>query len=280
MESRFEFTKSETYSSLKIFGNPNDTKAQEYLDQVLAEILNAKLPLVVNCEMLVDLNRSWIRCLTITEQKLKEISLSMRWILVNSSIQKMFVSEGLSRIFRVSANLRDALLSLGVVHKKALDVGFINPFLDATLKVLEISAETQAKPGAVFVKKNNAELSGDISGVIGMVSDSFNGNVIITFPEQTFLNIISKMLGEEVLKIDQATADGAAELTNMIFGQAKVVLNEKGYGLKTALPSVITGRGHSFSSKAHGPVMVVPFDSTAGKFFVEIGLSDAEPAAA
>jgi chemotaxis protein CheX len=67
--------------------------------------------------------------------------------------------------------------------------------------------------------------------------------------------------------------DGAAELTNMIFGQAKASLNEKGFGLKIALPSVVLGKPDSFLSLHTGPAILVPFKSKQGDFFVRIGLT-------
>lgn len=59
----------------------------------------------------------------------------------------------------------------------------------------------------------------------------------------------------------------------MTFGQAKVILNEKGYGIKTAIPSVVSGRNHSLETLTKGPIVVVPFESSKGNFFVEICLS-------
>jgi chemotaxis protein CheX len=61
------------------------------------------------------------------------------------------------------------------------------------------------------------------------------------------------MLGEEYTKIDQELVNGAGELTKMIFGQVKIVLNEKGYGIKTTIPSVISGKDHSLSALTKGP---------------------------
>ena len=81
------------------------------------------------------------------------------------------------------------------------------------------------------------------------------------------------MLGEEFTTLNSEIIDGAGELTNMIFGQAKITLNEKGYGIKTALPSVIAGKDHSLNAMTKGPVVVVPFTTPKGNFFVEICLS-------
>jgi len=154
-----------------------------------------------------------------------------------------------------------------------IDTNFINPFLAATLHVLKVQASIEAVPGKVVLKKDGDHLLGDVSGVIGLVCENFTGSVVISFPEKTFLNVMSGMLGEEYLELNKEILDGAGEITNMIFGQAKIVLNEKGYGIKTALPSVISGKGHTLSSLSKGPIIVVPFTSPAGEFFVEIFLS-------
>lgn len=155
-----------------------------------------------------------------------------------------------------------------------IDTNFVNPFLAAALNVLKVQASVSAEPGKVALKKAGEPLKGDVSGVIGIVSESFKGSVVISFPENTFLKVMSGMLGEDIKELNQEILDGAAEITNMIFGQAKVVLNERGYGIQMALPQVISGKGHSLSSLAKGPTFVVPFKSTAGDFFVEISLSE------
>ncbi len=155
-----------------------------------------------------------------------------------------------------------------------IDINFINPFLGATLHVLKVQANIEATPGKVYMKKPADTLKGDVSGVIGIVSDTFNGSVIISFPEQTFLNVIGGMLGETYTELNKEILDGAGEITNMIFGQAKITLNERGYGIKIALPQVITGKGHSLSAMSKGPTVVIPFTSPVGDFFVEISLSE------
>ena len=85
---------------------------------------------------------------------------------------------------------------------------------------------------------------------------------------------MSKMHGEEYTTINGENADGASEFTNMIFGYAKIILNEQGYGIKTALPSLIVGKSHRFPASKKEIVVVVPFESELGGFFVEICLSD------
>ena len=42
---------------------------------------------------------------------------------------------------------------------------------------------------------------------------------------------------------------------------------------KTAIPSVVCGHGHSVQGVTSGPVVVVPFETDAGPFFIEICMS-------
>jgi len=82
------------------------------------------------------------------------------------------------------------------------------------------------------------------------------------------------MLGENYTEINSEIKDGAAELTNIIFGGAKTILNSKGLAIKTALPMVVSGQDHSIQNTQNATRVVVPFDSDAGQFFIEIFLTD------
>jgi chemotaxis protein CheX len=155
-----------------------------------------------------------------------------------------------------------------------IDANFINPFLSATLNVLKIQANIIAEPGKLLRKNPGESLRGDVSGVVGITSNTFNGSVAISFPEATFLKVISGMLGEEVHELTPDIIDGAGEITNMIFGQAKIVLNDRGHGIQMALPQVVTGKDHSLMALSKGPAVVVPFTGPAGEFTVEISLSE------
>lgn len=270
----FIFENPEGYRKLKLEGTLEFKQARLF-DEELEKILALDLePLIVDCQLLMHVSKEWVRSLLRYQMALKNAKKGMKLINVNQSVLGYLKKEGIDGAFQIAPNLTAALIDLGVIAKRTMDTQFIDPFLAATLHVLEVQAQVQAKAGKIFLKKSNEQLVGDISGVIGVVSDAFNGSVVISFPEATFLKVMSGMLGEEITKMDKEIVDGAGEITNMIFGQAKVVLNEKGYGIKMAIPSVVTGKGHSLSAMTKGPVVVVPFDSNVGKFFVEIGLSE------
>lgn len=274
LENSFEVTVYSNYVILRLIGDLSEDQAEEYINQALPKVMGSNFDLIINCEFLNKLSPAWLRALALTEQSIRKNQKKLRLIRVRDAIKILLVDKGLARILQINADLRDALLDLGLISKKSLNVGFVNPFLEATIYVLKVQAQIEAKPGKIYVKKDTSELSGDISGVIGLVSDSFSGNVIITFPEKMFLALMSKILRENFTTINKENADGAGELTNMIFGQAKITLNEQGYGIKTALPSLIVGKSHHFTGTKQELVVVVPFESDIGDFFVEICLSD------
>jgi len=79
-----------------------------------------------------------------------------------------------------------------------------------------------------------------------------------------------KMLGESLDSIDGTVRDVVGEITNMVSGGAKKVLSEKGYKFEMAIPTTITGKSHSITHKTKGAIIVVPFTTEAGNFFVEV----------
>jgi len=269
----YHIDKHEGYTVIK-FDGELDYHQCKLFEEEIDGISNGDNHVIINCESVTSIPKDWLRALLRMQINLKKDSKLFKLIHVNLSLTNYLKKEGIDTTFKIAKDLRDALTEVGLAPKRTLDTEFINPFLNATMHVLKVQATTEARPGKVHMKRATDQTMGDVSGIIGIVSDAFNGSVVISFPEQTFLKIMSSMLGEEYTKLDKEIIDGAGELTNMIFGQAKIVLNDKGYGIKTAIPSVVSGKNHILTAQSKGPVVVVPFESSAGIFVVEICLSN------
>ncbi|MGK5088891.1 chemotaxis protein CheX [Bdellovibrionota bacterium FG-2] len=153
--------------------------------------------------------------------------------------------------------------------KPKVDVNFINPFIDSTLNVLKITANTKAEKKRVFLRPVQEPVRGDISALISITSDKCVGSMAVTFEEKCFLAVASGMLGETFTTITTEIEDVAGELCNQIFGGAKKVLNEQGYKIQPALPAVIAGKNHTIRHTVQGTCIAVEFSSTSGTFFVE-----------
>ncbi|NJL24669.1 MAG: hypothetical protein HC902_05535 [Calothrix sp. SM1_5_4] len=273
MKGPFELTANEGYHLIRI-NRFQDADGAKAFGQQIDQMTDGKsLHAIIDCEGLSEIIGPWIRVFMQLHRKLSDIEKQIRVINASEALVRNLKTEGVAGSLKISANLKAAMVDLGLVQQKSLDVNFINPFLKAAVKVLETQSSTSAKAGQVYKKGPRDRFMGDISGVIGLVSEAFTGSVVISFPSATFLKIMSRMLGEELSEVTKEIEDGAGELTNIIFGQAKIELNERGYGIKTALPSVVTGQDHSIMQMTNGPRVVIPFETDVGPFFVEICLS-------
>jgi chemotaxis protein CheX len=149
-----------------------------------------------------------------------------------------------------------------------MDVKVINPFINATINVLETMAFMKVDAGKPYLKIDNVAV-GDVSGVLGLTGIA-NGTVAVTFEEKCILKIVSNMFGETMSELNSEIADAVGELTNMISGQARRELEEVGKVFRAAIPSVITGRNHSIIHYTKGPKIAIPFNTDDGKFTIEV----------
>jgi chemotaxis protein CheX len=151
-----------------------------------------------------------------------------------------------------------------------MDVSLVNPFINATVKVLETMASTKTDPGKPFLKKDKIA-RGDVTGIIGITGEA-NGTISVTFDEGSILGIVSKMFGEELKEMNADIADAVGELTNMISGQARQQLEKNGREFQAAIPTVVTGKDHQINHITSGPIVAIPFTTDGGKFTIEICL--------
>lgn len=152
-----------------------------------------------------------------------------------------------------------------------MKVEYINPFIEALVNVLSTMAQTEANRGKLFIKKEE-KAKGDVTGVIGLVGNLAKGSLAISFPEAVILEIAGRMLSDKFEKIDSEIADMVGEITNMVTGGAKKILSEQGYKFEMAIPSTIVGKDHTIQHNTKGPVVIVPFDTDVGPFFMEVCL--------
>ena len=64
----------------------------------------------------------------------------------------------------------------------------------------------------------------------------------ISFTESCICYILTNMFGEEVKGINDEVKDAVGELANMISGDARRMLSEKGISLSAAIPTVVSGK--------------------------------------
>lgn len=151
---------------------------------------------------------------------------------------------------------------------------FINPFLKTTKNVLETMAQTSVTAKKPKLKDNTITY-GEVTGIIGMASDSISGSMVLSFQQDCILHIVANMLMEEPKsKIDEEIVDAVGELTNMICGGAKAQLAKLDHKFELATPTMIVGKGVEISHYSGAPTIVIPFTTEHGNFVVECHLDE------
>lgn len=270
----FTIKSEENYVLIALSGDLDRNVAKEF-EKKSPGLAQENKDLLFDFTECTGIHPAWDRLFLTLATELKKNGKGMRFVSVSADIQRNFAEHGMGHSIKYCPSVENALRDLesnGAAPSKKMDVKVVNAFLDAVIQVMKTQTHTEVKAGAPFLKGPKDGFSGDLSGVIALVSDTFRGTMVINFPESTFLGMISRMLGEKFQVLTPEITDGAAELTNMVFGQAKVTLNELGYGMKMATPSVVTGKNPTTSSASPGPRVTVPFSSDLGDFAVEISI--------
>lgn len=137
------------------------------------------------------------------------------------------------------------------------------------VNVLATMAQLEARPGKPSLK-SDATARGDVSAVIGLVSNQNAGSMAISFPEPVIFDIVRRMLGEDITAVDDTVRDLTGEISNMVLGGAKAQFQEQGFEFGMSTPVVISGKGHVIQHSVTGPKILLPFSTDVGEFFVEI----------
>ena len=240
--------------------------------EVKAWLEKAPLIHVIDFTGVLDFREKAYRPFIQFNQVLKSVGKRLFVINLSQKLLAQFKQGGLAASFVVAQNLADAVNKAKPAGAKpGLDVEFINPFVTATQTVLGTQCNIKLNPSRPYIKKPEDKLPMEIAGVISLTAIKFTGTISLCFRAEVFLKIYESMVGEKHEKITPELEDAAGELLNMIFGQAKTILNDqKGYTLEKALPTVMTGDGLKLSHNPGSPVVVLPFESSVGNFHIEV----------
>lgn len=147
---------------------------------------------------------------------------------------------------------------------------YIKPFIDATVSTIHKMAQVTIAPQSVFLKDRGNELYG-VSGLIDL-GGQVDGVVVLSFTEEMAIKVINRILGEDNSELNANVVDGVNELTNIITGNAKSALIQKGYHFDIGLPRIVIGRIHITAQSRLPTCTVIAFTSDMGKLFLEVGI--------
>ncbi|MBU6154336.1 MAG: chemotaxis protein CheX [Bdellovibrionales bacterium] len=155
---------------------------------------------------------------------------------------------------------------------------FLSPFVTATETTLLDLCKTRVQSTRILTGDSLPTEPARFAALIGITSPTIQGSMSVNFPEPVFLELMNRMLGETMTQIAPGLEDGAAEITNIIFGNAKTKLNELGFNIQMALPTLLRGkRIESIGSRSSPNLLGVQFTLDSGPLWIlfELGARSA-----
>ena len=154
-----------------------------------------------------------------------------------------------------------------------MDVAYINPFIEGLIEIFEtMIGFTPKRVGLDLKEEGKKGYTHGVSGVIGLAGEAI-GCVLLRMDEEVAMRVVSKFIGEEVNDLDPLVTDGVGELANMISGNAKATLHDRGYKFNISLPTIVCGKNYITRQPKDAPCLVVKFESECGPFELEVSLN-------
>lgn len=149
----------------------------------------------------------------------------------------------------------------------------INPFLDATMNLLNNMLGELPNPGNLVLVKNFSSHRWTISGIISLTGES-NGVIAIRMSELLTRQLLKKSGLEWKDKEEENNLinEMVGEMINVVAGNAISALDK--YDLDISVPLIIQGPNHSIAWPGDTPVVAIPFATTAGPLEINVSLKD------
>lgn len=121
-----------------------------------------------------------------------------------------------------------------------MNIEYINPFIEASQKVLKQVASIDAKLGKVYVK-NSPYRSEDIIIMVGLTG-KIRGQALFSMSRDIGMRIASSMMmGLSIREFDEISKSAISEMANMILGNAATLLYNRGINIDITPPSLLMG---------------------------------------
>jgi len=148
--------------------------------------------------------------------------------------------------------------------------GLARQIVDATAEIFSSMVMMEVASDAVILSELGS-LQASITGMVGLAG-THKGVLAIHIPNQLALAITSSFLGMEVESVNEDVQDAVGELANMLGGNVKAVLSERGRDISLSLPSTISGEQYFFQALNDVDTLILPFTAPGGVFHVELQL--------
>ena len=141
----------------------------------------------------------------------------------------------------------------------------------ATQEVFSTMLGWEVQPGTPFRRKNEVASAEGVMSLIGLAGPWTGAGSLLCTPECACRMAASLLLtGYEA--VNNEVLDAVAELTNMVIGSVKTLLEPQTGPLGLSIPSVVFGRNFTIRNGVNDEWTVVPFADREHQFEVRVCL--------
>ncbi|MEO7163342.1 MAG: chemotaxis protein CheX, partial [Bdellovibrionia bacterium] len=254
----------------------SDISPDEHLD--IAGLLTKTNNLLINGIRTADIDENWIAILQMLKYKLDSAQKKLRFVNFSRQIVEQLTDTAFKQKEIFSSGVAEALNDFKSDINPEINTNFIKAFIQITPIVLYAQTQMLCKQKKISMKKDNLSLlPGEISGIIKVSIRDVYYAIILCFPTDTFLKIMSRIKGENFTEINKDIQEGAAELISGIFEQVRTSVKKDKSNVTASIPAVFLGskltsldfEGKGPVSMEKGKMVTVPFESHFGEFFIE-----------
>lgn len=145
---------------------------------------------------------------------------------------------------------------------------FYQSFLDSTLKTISVLCSTPVTSHRITTTFDT-EVLREVVGQVNFSSSTLNGLITLSLSQETYVQLMSKMVNKKHSNITSDIHDGIAEWLNVIFGLAKVKLNNEGHDFVGKIPTVVTSEKEYLGECEKHPNAAIEFCTEFGNFILE-----------
>ena len=155
-----------------------------------------------------------------------------------------------------------------------VDTRVVYPFIEAVINTLKGQCNCVAKVGKPSFKDINSEDRVNVLIQATLCNQTALASVTICCNNRFFFALMGRMHGTTYNKLSPEIEDGAKELMNILFNQAKKSLLEKGFAAIRSIPTIIFGDNILVRYLTRGQPMVLPFNTDIGHFSLEVSTQE------
>lgn len=221
----------------------------------------------------LSISTSALRILALSARVLSGAGDGKVSVVCSREMALFFEKYGLNRIFDCRQTVAE-ITGVQTPPTRASMSDFIRIALQAVTVTLKVSANTPCRSVKSYLRGKGPAPASDIAAIASISSKAFNGALTLGFPTATYLPLMSRMLGTQYGSMVPEISDGVCEILNIVLGQARASLNEKGYGIKSVIPTSVTGKNVSFLPANAKASIIIPYQTDVGEFFLELTTTD------